>query len=66
MEERKELLKQIGWSDELIEKICSPEYIPTTESLGSLYSITTSEISSTDLNLTLRNPTITSDVYLPK
>jgi hypothetical protein len=66
MEERKELLKQLGWSEELIEKIYSPEYIPMTESMDSYFLVTPSETSSTSLSLVMWNPIISGGVRLPK
>jgi len=66
MDEKKELLKKMGWSEELIEMIFSPEHISIIDSLDSHYVITPSETISTDLNLGIRNPIITSGIYLQK
>lgn len=64
MEEKNELLRQIGWSEELIKRICSPSIIPMANSSVEEFVITRTEISSTVFNFSLRNPLMTSSIDL--
>ncbi|MDO8715435.1 MAG: hypothetical protein Q7J73_01295 [Dehalococcoidales bacterium] len=65
MEEKNELLRQIGWSEELIKRICSPDVIPMADSSSvEEFVITQNEISSTVFNFSLRNPRIAGGIHL--
>jgi len=60
MDEKKELLRQIGWSEELIEKCLSPDDMPalTLPQLENHPPIP-SEQDVTDIFLKVDTPTIT-------
>lgn len=60
MNDKKQLLKQIGWSDELIEACLSPENKPELELPAAEYQAQVpSEQDVTNFVITLRTPTIT-------
>lgn len=65
MDEKKRLLKQIGWSDELIEKFLSPDQKPVIKLPQVEYHpLTASEQDSTDFFVSFDTPTISSGTNL--
>jgi len=65
MDEKKQLLRQIGWSEELIEKCLSPDNKPAL-TLPQLehHPLIPSEQDVTDIFLTIDTPTITDGTNL--
>jgi hypothetical protein len=67
MEDKRTLLKQIGWSDELIEKCLSGKNILDNKiSLVEYYVPTAFEQDTTNLTVNIDNPTISDGTHLSR
>ena len=65
MDDKKQLLKQIGWSDELIEKCLSPDTKPTLKLPQVEYhALIASEQDVTNFFVTVDIPTISDGTNL--
>ncbi len=65
MEEKKRLLKQLGWSDELIEKLMSPDQKPALKLPHVEYHpLIAAEHNSTNFFVSFDTPTIISGTNL--
>lgn len=66
MDDKKELLKQIGWTDELIEKCLSPDIYTTVQRVSFNKMFVVSDRNITDFILTLDNSLISDGSQLTK
>jgi hypothetical protein len=67
MEDKRELLKHIGWSDELIDKCLSGEIILEEKiSLTEYYVPTAFEQNTTNLIVNINTPIISDGTHLNK
>ena len=65
MDEKKQLLKQIGWSDALIEEFLSPDQKPALKLPQVEYhALVASEQDTTNLFISFDTPTISSGTNL--
>jgi len=65
MDDKKQLLKQIGWSDELIEKCLSPDNNPASKlSQIEYHTLIASEQDVTNFVVTVDTPTISDGTHL--